>query len=165
MGMGQAFAQELEHEGAVTRKLLERIPDSTLGWKPHDKSMSMGRLAYHVAEVPGWIGMIVGKDVFEMTSGEGGPGEAKSGTELLRSFDEGLKGALSMLKGASDDILNSKWTMKVNGQVTIEMPKAAVVRVWVLNHLIHHRGQLSVYLRLNQIAVPAIYGPSADEQG
>ena len=164
MNLAQNFLQELTHEAAVSRKLLERSPTEKFGWKPHEKSMSFGRLASHLAEIPGWTIMVIDKDLFEIT-GDMKPFEAKSTDEVVRLFDDQLAQAKNLLGKTNDTHLAKQWKMTANGNTMVDMPRAAVIRSWVLNHMIHHRGQLSVYLRENNIPVPAIYGPSADERG
>jgi uncharacterized damage-inducible protein DinB len=156
---------ELEHEAATTRKLLERAPENQFDWKPHQKSMTLGRLASHCAETFTWLDVIVNQDVFEMDPGSYTPFQAGSQSELLEAFDANVESAKEIIRGQSDESLLKNWQMKTGGEVTIEMPRIAVIRGFVLNHLVHHRGQLSVYLRLNDIPVPSIYGPSADEAG
>lgn len=164
MHLNEPMLMELDHEMGNTRKALERVDETKFGWKPHAKSMSYGRLASHIAEIPGWLNAIVGMDVFEMKSGQ--PSfEAKTTKELLEHFDGGLTEARSAVKAASDEKLMGVWEMKMDGNSIIKMPRVAVIRAWVFSHMIHHRGQLTVYLRLNGAPVPALYGPSADEQG
>lgn len=165
MTLAQSFVAELNHEAAVARKLLERVPNDKLGWKPHDKSMTFGRLASHIAEIPGWVAFTLDMDHLNLDSGQFTAFNATNNAELIKTFDENTKQARNKLNGTNDGHLMKNWKMTMGGRVIIDMPRAAVVRTWVINHLIHHRGQLSVYLRLNNIPVPAIYGPSADEQG
>lgn len=164
MNLNEPLLAELDHEFANARKALERVDESKLGWKPHDKSMTYGRLASHIAELPGWMSAILDMDVFEMESGQAAF-NAASTEELLKTFDDGLAQAKAGLKAATNEKLMAVWEMKMDGKPLIQMPRIAVIRAWVLNHMIHHRGQLTVYLRLNDAPVPALYGPSADEQG
>jgi uncharacterized damage-inducible protein DinB len=160
-----SILNELEHEAAITRKLLERAPENRFDWKPHEKSMTLGRLASHCAETFTWLDVIVNQDVFEMDPKSYTPFQAGSQAELLESFDANVESAKEVMHNQSDDNLLANWQMKTGSEVTLEMPRIAVIRSFVLNHLVHHRGQLSVYLRLNDIPVPSIYGPSADEAG
>lgn len=161
--IASSLIAELEHEGAVTRKILERIPPETFDWKPHEKSMSMSRLATHVAEMHGWTGPTVTQPELDFAKFDYKPFEPKTTEELVAHFDKNYSEAIETLKGASDDIWFEPWSLK-NGETTyFTMPKVVVMRSMVLNHIVHHRGQLSVYLRENNIPVPAMYGPSADE--
>lgn len=166
MSLAKMFLPELEHEAATTRKCLERFKDDQLGWKPHGKSMSVGQLISHLAEIPGWTPATFHMDELDL-SPPGGPPYTPtlyaSVAETLAAFDKGVAEAKATLEGASDASFGENWTMLFGGNKIFTMPRAAVLRTWVLNHLIHHRGQLSVYLRLLEIPVPAIYGPSADE--
>ncbi len=155
---------ELGHEMATTRRLLERAPDAKFGWKPHEKSMTLGRLTGHIAELPGWVGSIVDKPGFDMGGGYKPQDPATVG-ELLVTFDKNVAFVTQVLKPLTDKALLETWRFTKQGQLILEMPRVGVVRTLLLNHLIHHRGQLSVYLRLNDIPVPSIYGPSADEPG
>ena len=164
MTIGNILAQEMEQESATTRKYLERVPEDKWDWKPHEKSMPFGRLASHVADSNGWGAGIVEFDNFSMKTGEFEAFNASSKEELLQNFDEGLAKLLELLRGADDATMQKNWQMIVDGNVMFEMPKMVCIRAWVINHMIHHRGQLSVYLRENDIPVPATYGPSADEQ-
>jgi uncharacterized damage-inducible protein DinB len=165
MSMNQALLPEFDQEMANTRKTLERIPDSTMGWKPHPKSFPMGTLALHVAQLPGWIPVTIGKDELEIGDGPGyPPPEDNRQKALLELFDKNVAEARAALAGASDETLIKPWTLIVRGQKAFSMPKIAVLRSFVMNHIIHHRAQLGVYLRLNDVAVPGLYGPSADDK-
>jgi len=158
-----ALIAELEHEGATTRKVLERIPPETFDWKPHKKSMTMGRLATHVAEMHGWTKLTVEQPELDFSKFDYKPFEPKTTDELIQHFEKSFNEAIESLKGASDEIWFEPWSLK-NGETTyFTMPKVVVMRSMVLNHIVHHRGQLSVYLRENNIPLPAMYGPSADE--
>ena len=161
--LAAAFLAELENEAKVTRQVLERVPADKFDWKPHEKSMTFGRLASHVAEMFGWTKETLTKDVLDYSTMDYKPFEPQSTEELLAFFDERIADAKSTLAGTSDEQFMTEWTMRNGEQVYFTMPKVAVMRTFVMNHIIHHRGQLSVYLRLNDIPVPSIYGPSADE--
>ena len=163
MAIVDALLPEFDHEMAVARKVLERVADDQLGWKPHEKSMSLGRLATHVAEIPQWAHTILNEPEFDMTESSYQPKTAASTAEVLSIFDGQVKTVRAILAGKSDAELMTTWTFKQNGKELFGMPRAAAWRSWVMNHLIHHRGQLSVYLRLTGAKVPGIYGPSADE--
>ncbi len=165
MSMNQALLPEFDQEMANTRKTLERIPDDKMGWKPHPKSFPMGTLARHVAQLAGWIAVTINKDSLELAGTPGyPPPEENKHKELLEVFDKSVADSRAALAGASDETLRKQWTLTMNGQTLLAMPKIAVVRSMVMNHLIHHRAQLGVYLRMNDVAVPALYGPSADER-
>jgi uncharacterized damage-inducible protein DinB len=153
---------ELTHEMATTRRLLERAPDTKFGWKPHDKSMTLGRLTGHIAELPGWIATIVDKPGFDFAGGEYKPFAPTSTTDLLTTFDKHVAVAAEALKPLTDTALMESWRLTKQGQLIMEMPRIGVARTLLLNHIIHHRGQLSVYLRLLNVPLPSIYGPSAD---
>lgn len=161
MSISAALLPEFDQEMATTRKTLERIPDDKLGWKPHEKSMSLGRLASHIAELPSWASVGLNMDVLEMSNYT--PWEAASREEVLAKFDKNVADARAAIAAASDEKYMTNWSLSMGGKTLMTMPKVAVVRTFMMNHLIHHRGQFSVYLRLNNIAVPSIYGPSADE--
>ena len=161
--LAAAFLAELENEAKVTRTCLERVPADKFDWKPHEKSMTFGRLASHVAEMFGWTKETLNKDVLDFATMDYKPFEPQSTEELLAFFDERIADSKATLASTSDEQFMTEWTMRNGDQVYFTMPKVAVMRSFVMNHIIHHRGQLSVYLRLNDIPVPSIYGPSADE--
>jgi uncharacterized damage-inducible protein DinB len=157
---------EFDHEMANTRKTLERVPLDKPDWKPHPKSMAMGGLATHLSNIPTWVVYTIDQDSLDLApGGEPLPSAelAKSQAELLATFDANTAKARASIAGVSDAELFKPWTLMSNGNTILSMPKIAVLRSFVMNHLIHHRAQLGVYLRLNDIAVPSIYGPSADE--
>ena len=160
--LGASFLNELDAEAAACRKCLERIPESLFDWKPHEKSMLMGYLALLVAEIPLWIQQIV--DVSEIDFGTFQHFKAKTTAELVHHFEENLVKARTSLAGATDESLQEPFHLKLNGQVLVSVPKKDNVGP-TINHLVHHRGQLTVYMRLNNLPVPSIYGPSADERG
>ena len=155
--------QELEQEAPTTRRVLERVPEDQLGWKPHEKSMTLGRLAAHVAELPELILPALTQDEFDFGSGDFKPFEPQSTAGLLEKFDRNIEAAAGLLEKQPDDRMGEKWKLRSGDHVLFEMPRAAVVRFVGLNHVVHHRGQLSVYLRLLDVPLPSIYGPSADE--
>ncbi|MGH9433408.1 MAG: DinB family protein [Terriglobia bacterium] len=166
MAFSEALLPEFDQEMANTRRTLERVPEDKLGWKPHEKSGSMGWLAAHVATIPEWVSDAINKDSMDMAPNGvrvASPPEPKTRQELLGVFDKGVAAARKAIAGASDDHLRKPWTLLSNGQTILTLPRIALLRTWVMNHSIHHRAQLGVYLRLNNIPVPAIYGPSADE--
>jgi uncharacterized damage-inducible protein DinB len=162
MAIRDSLLPEFDHEMQVTRKVLERVPEGRFGWKPHDKSMTLGRLATHIAQIPGWVKQTLVEDGIDI-GGDFKPEEMATRAEVLAAFDRMVGVARPLLESATDAQFLSPWTLKNKGQEVFTMPKIAVVRAWVFNHAVHHRGQMSVYLRLNDVPVPSIYGPSADE--
>ena len=161
MSMTAALLQEFETEAGTTRRVLERIPADKLEWKPHPKSMSLGVLGLHVAASPGVICGWANEDV---TQFKGEPSPAPTSTDqILAAHDASVTKSKDILGKLGDEGLKAMWSAKVGDNTLMTMPKAALVRAIVMNHWIHHRGQLSVYLRLLDVAVPSIYGPSADE--
>jgi uncharacterized damage-inducible protein DinB len=161
MAIADALLPEFDREMTTTRKLLERVPEDRLAWKPHAKSWSLGELATHVATLPGWGAATLNLAEIDMT---GPPNTAAtSRADLLGRFDKNVAETRAALVGKSDAEMMAPWSLKQSGRTVFTMPKAAVWRGFVLNHIVHHRGQLSVYLRLNDVPVPSIYGPSADE--
>lgn len=167
MNISEKFLPEFDEEFATTRKFLELVPDDKLTWKPHEKSMELGRLAWHIADFPEWCRDTFKQDFLRMTEEDGATAmdgwKSKTRADMLARFDRDLPEARAMLAKASDADMAHPWKMEWAGQVVIDSPREQVLRKWVLNHLIHHRAQLGVYLRLNDIAVPGSYGPSADE--
>ena len=163
MNLGQILAQELQYEAQSTRKMLERVPDQ-FDWQPHDKSMTLGRLATHVAEIPQWTRATVTADELDFAKTDYKPVTLNNAAELVETFDKAIADSVELLQNASDADLMRPWQLRNGEKVLLEMPKAAVLRSMVLSHLIHHRGQLSVYLRLKDVPLPSVYGPTADEQ-
>ena len=162
MAMKDGLLAEFDHEMGTTRKLLERLGSANLAWKPHERSMSLGGLATHLSTIPQWGGTILNEPSFDLASAGPNVREKTSHADILAAFDASTKQTRAWLD-KSDAELASPWTLKRGGQEVFTMPRAAAFRSFVLYHIVHHRGQLSVYLRLNGIPVPAIYGPSADE--
>ncbi len=167
MSMSQALLPELDQEIGKTRKVLERLPMERFDWKPHEKSFSLGELGNHTARILGWGTQTLVTESFEMEpEGEEGPPEppvARDRASLLAAFDEGASEFRKAVEGATDEALMAPWSLYQKGQALFTLPRMAVIRSMIMNHLIHHRGQLSVYLRMNDVPVPSIYGPSADE--
>jgi len=166
MPISEALLPEFDHEMANTRKTLERVPDDKFGWKPHEKSGTMGWLAGHLAMIPHWTTVTIGQDSLDLAPPGAPPPQIpklNSRKEVLETFDKNVAGARADIARASDAHLLKPWTLLKGGKTVITMPRIAVLRGFVMNHSIHHRAQLGVYLRLNNIPVPAIYGPSADE--
>lgn len=165
MGLNDSMLPEFDNEMANTRKTLERVPEDKFGWKPHEKSSAMGALASHLANLPSWGSLTLGSDSFDLNPG-GTPArteELTSRAGLLETFDKNVAATRAAIAGASDPDFFKPWTLLSNGNTLMTLPKIAVLRNFVLNHVIHHRAQLGVYLRLNDVPVPSIYGPSADE--
>jgi uncharacterized damage-inducible protein DinB len=162
MALKDALLAEFDHEMGTTRKLLERIPDAQLGWKPHEKSMSLGGLATHLANLPQWGGTILDDSSFDLASAPPNMTERGCRAEILAAFDNATKETRAKMDKTDAEYLGL-WALKRGGHEMFSMPRAAAFRSFVINHSVHHRGQLSVYLRLNNVPVPAIYGPSADE--
>ena len=156
-----AIVQELENEATTTRRVLERVPSDKLAWKPHAKSMSLGELALHVAMSPGVICGWAAQDVTQFT-GEKMPAP-QSTEEILKAHDQSVETSKELLGQIGDAGLDKMWSAKAGDNTLMTMPKGSLVRAIVMNHWIHHRGQLSVYLRLLDVPLPSIYGPSADE--
>ena len=162
MPLIDALLPEFDHEMTTTRRLLERVPEERFEWKPHEKSMSLGALSTHLANLPVWADLTIRQQEFDLaTSDPVTPAATRK--ELLALFDRNVTNARAALAGRTDGELLAPWTLKQSGHVVFTMPKTSVLRSFVLNHVVHHRGQLSVYLRLQDVPVPSIYGPSADE--
>ena len=165
MKMTDLFLAELEREAVPTRRTLERVPEGRNDWKPHEKSMPLGYLASLVAKLPSWAAMTIKQDELDL----GAPGaynqqNPETNRELLQTFEDAVVQAREALASTTDEHLLTSWRLLVGGKVVSEQPRHVVLRDAVFNHLAHHRGQLTVYLRLNGVPVPSIYGPSADER-
>ncbi len=167
MTITESFLLEFESELLSTRRMLEHLPDGALDYKPHEKSMSMGRLAGHIAEMPGWGVHTAEQTELDIHPPGGKPlevFEASSRAAALEVFDQQRALGLTAIGKLDDDAMHVDWTLRSQGRSIFTMPRIKVLRSMILNHIIHHRGQLSVYLRLNGQPVPGMYGPSADEQ-
>jgi uncharacterized damage-inducible protein DinB len=162
MSIAEMLLPEFDQEMANTRKMLELVPEDKLDYKPHEKSMTLGRLAGHTAEMAGWATTTINTEELVLTPGMQ-PFSPKSRQELLDSFDKGVAEARAAIAGASDEHLAKIWTLTFGGKPVFAMPRSAVIRSMVMSHVIHHRAQLGVYLRLNEVEIPGMYGPSADE--
>jgi uncharacterized damage-inducible protein DinB len=167
MRIADTFLPEIEQEMAQTRKTLARVPDDKFNYKPHEKSMEMGALALHIAMMTGWGADTLKNDNFDVAPVDGpqyAMPTAKTTAEVLALFDKNVVALKSALGEADDPAMMKQWSLLAGGKPIFTMPRVAVMRGMILNHLVHHRGQLTVYLRLNGVPVPALYGPSADEQ-
>jgi uncharacterized damage-inducible protein DinB len=160
--MVDALLPEFDHEMTTTRKLLERVPEDKFEWKPHARSMSLGGLATHIATIPSWGETTLTQSEIDL-GGAGVAETVRSRAELLGTFDKNVKATRAALTARTDGEFMEPWTLKSGGHTIFTMPKATVWRSFVMNHIIHHRAQLSVYLRMHDIPLPAMYGPSADE--
>jgi uncharacterized damage-inducible protein DinB len=161
MSINEGFIKEVQQESIATRSMLERILPETFDWKPHEKSMSMRRLAVLVADMFGWLEFMIDADELDFAKGYTQP-EPKTTQELVDFFDKQLAAGLTSLKNADDSVFSQNWTLRNGEDIYMVNSKLDVVRQ-TINHMVHHRGQLSVFLRLKDIPVPPIYGPSADE--
>ena len=163
MPFSETLLPEFDEEMKNTRRLLECVPDGKFDYQPHPKSMILGRLATHVAEIPSWTTHTLDVEVFELPA-DFKPTVAASRAELLAIFDKGVTEARAKIAAATDEDWRKTWTLQFGGKTFMSMPRSAVMRSVIMNHMIHHRAQLGVYLRLNDVAFPGMYGPSADEK-
>jgi uncharacterized damage-inducible protein DinB len=163
MALKDALLPEFDHEMGTTRRLLERVPEADFAWKPHDKSFSLGNLAGHLANLPHWVEIAIDESSFDVGTRDTRSTPPASVAALLQKFDDNVKKARAKIDEQPDQALFAPWTLKNNGEQVFTMPKIGVLRSFVMNHMIHHRGQLSVYLRLRNVPLPSIYGPTADE--
>lgn len=163
MSLGRILLAELQYEIISTRKMLERIPSDKLQWKPHEKSMTMERIAGHIVEMIGWTKETLTQSELNFATMPYTPTDYKDAAEMVADLDKNIAAAVEILTNCSNETMAENWTMRNGEEIYFTMPKAAVMRSFVMNHIIHHRGQLAVYLRLLDIPVPSIYGPSADE--
>jgi len=167
MKLTELFLAELDREGPLTVRVLERVPEGRNDWAPHQKSMPLGRLAALVAGMPSWLAMMIDRSEFDLNPPGGSSGsfqtDFKTAADLVKTANDGAAAARAALQKTSDDHLMKPWRLLVSGKAVIEQPRHVMMRDSI-NHLAHHRGQLTVYLRLNDVPVPAVYGPSADDQ-
>lgn len=161
MSVAGGLLAEFEQEAQATRRVLEQVPEDKLAWRPHPKSLSLGQLALHVAAVPANVTRIAAVDTFEM----GGRTYAEAGSrrELLDALETSIRQVREFLSGLSDERASQTWSMTKDGRTLMAVPRSAFIRMVMFNHLYHHRGELCVYLRLLDLPVPSVYGPSADE--
>jgi uncharacterized damage-inducible protein DinB len=165
MALKDSLLPEFDHEMGTTRRLLERVPEADFAWKPHAKSFSLGDLASHIASLPHWVDALCDLTEFDVEKAgpDARPATPASVAALLATFDKNVKAAREKVSQQGDGTLMTVWTFKQGANEIFSMPKIAVWRSFIMNHLIHHRGQLSVYLRLRDVPLPSIYGPTADE--
>jgi uncharacterized damage-inducible protein DinB len=166
MELKELFLAQLEREAAVTRKAVERVPEGRNDWTPHEKSMPLGKLAALVATMPGWIWFMIEQDALDLDDPANDEFKTKAmagKAELLAALEAGVAKSRKALEETTEEHLHKNWKLKMGGQVLSDLPRHVVLTDTVFSHLAHHRGQLTVYLRLNDASVPAIYGPSADE--
>ncbi len=161
--LNQAFIAELKHEAASTKRILERVPEGKFDWKPHQKSMTLGRLTTHVAELPGFLNSILTMDELDFAKGHYKASHAATPEELMQVFQQKLDEVVETLQNTSDEQMNASFTLRSGDHVSATRPRKVAIRSMALNHIIHHRGQIAVYLRLLDVPVPGLYGPSADE--
>jgi uncharacterized damage-inducible protein DinB len=161
--INQSFIAELKQEAASTKRILERVPEGKFDWKPHEKSMTLGRLASHVAELPAFLNSILTMDEFDFGKGHYKPSHAKTPEELMNVFQQKLDEVVETLQNTSDEKMQANFTLRNGDTVFATVPRTVAIRSMAMNHIIHHRGQIAVYLRLLDIPVPGMYGPSADE--
>jgi uncharacterized damage-inducible protein DinB len=168
MSIAEALLPEFDHETATTRTLLERVPEAMASWKPHAKSMSLGELAMHVATIPGWAPATLKETEFD-TNPPGGqpysPPRFESTAAMVSAYEQSVKATRELLAGTTDGEMMVPWALKSGGKTMFSMPRIAVFRSFIMNHAVHHRGQLSVYLRMCDVPLPSIYGPTADTKG
>src|SRR5262245_41711720 len=165
MAIAESILPEFDHETATTRTLLERVPADKAEWKPHEKSMSLGQLAMHIANLPHWASITLERTEFDTNPPDGSRETTpayESRAKLLQFYDANVSTARALLARTTDGEFMVQWTLKNGGKNLFGMPRVAVFRSFVLNHAVHHRGQLSVYLRLLDVPIPNIYGPTAD---
>ena len=162
MPIAQMLLPEFDQEMANTRKMLERVPDGKFDYKPHEKSMTLGRLAGHIAELPTYATVTLSMDSFDVPDNYQ-PLVPTSRKQVLESFDKNAAEARAAIASATDEQLGKIWSLRARGKEMFSMPRSAVLRAMVMSHLIHHRAQLGVYLRLNNVEIPGMYGPSADD--
>jgi uncharacterized damage-inducible protein DinB len=163
MNTAQRLVADLQQEAAKNKLMLEKIPESKLSWKPHEKSMTIGRLGMHIAELPHWITRSLSSDEYDMGTAPYNPNIPQAHAQIMAEFESQLRKATDILNTASDDALAKTWKFRKGDRVIYDMPRSDVIRRQ-LNHIIHHRGQLSVFLRLLDVPVPGVFGPTADER-
>ena len=165
MTIAESIVAEFQYEAATTRKMMECVPEQKFDWRPHEKSMTLGRLATHLAEMPEWTGALLDQDELDLADSDYTPVTAGSSAELLELFDKNVAAFTESVSRRSDEELLSGWTLRAGEKVMGTQPKVSALRAFILSHGIHHRGQLSVFLRLLDVPLPQVYGPTADDRG
>jgi uncharacterized damage-inducible protein DinB len=165
MTLSEALLGDFQYEAANTRKVLEAVPADRWDWKPHDKSMSLAQLAGHIAENPGWVDSMMADELDFGAMGDWKPFLPASRDELLSTWDKGVAHFTEQITGKDDAFMSGTWTMRQGEKVLMAMPRHVAIRGMALHHVLHHRGQLTVYLRLLEVPVPSTFGPSADDPG
>lgn len=163
MSLHQSLLAELKQEAAGTKRMLEKVPTDKFNWKPHEKSFSLGKLAIHVADMINWVHVTINQDELDFANNSYKTPDIETSEQLLAFFEESLANAVNILGNTTDEVLEQNWTMRAGETIYFTLPKKIVLRTFVLNHIVHHRAQLSVYFRLLDIPVPGMYGPTADE--
>ena len=163
MSISELLLKELEKEATSTRKILAVVPDEHLAWQPHEKSFTLGRMASHVAELPLFLNRILDADEYDMATRTAQPYVCADNADLRSHFETRLAEGIPSLEKATDEYLHQNWVLRRGELVIAESTRYEAIRNWMLNHHIHHRGQLSVYLRMLNVAIPGMYGPSADD--
>lgn len=163
MKIRERFAGELDNEISITRRILERVPDDKFDWKPHPKSFSLGQLASHIATIGQWWPLTVSTNFLDFAQPMPPPKQAATSKELIETFDDTWEKTLAVLWQTEDEAMLENWELRRGEKVLLSHPRVVVLRAMIINHMVHHRGQLSVYLRLLDVPVPSIYGPSADD--
>lgn len=164
MSIKETALFDLEEELNATRRLLERLPDGRFDWRPHEKSWTLGEMATHIASLPWWMLTSIDEDEFDLGGGAGSPETRSDSESVLELFDAEATALRASFAAATDETMNEPWQLRHGETVIMEQPKSVVLRRWGISHLIHHRAQLTVYLRLLDVPLPPIYGPTADEQ-
>ncbi|MEN8144433.1 MAG: DinB family protein [Gemmatimonadota bacterium] len=168
MGLAQALLPEFDAEMAKTRAILERLPEDKFDWQPHEKSTNLVGLATHITNLPSWVSMVLERDELDINPPDGDSPHVEpiaSVADALARFDKNASGGRESLSSAEDEVFYQPWSLLNGGENIFTAPKVGVLRSFVMNHLIHHRAQLGVYLRMNDVPLPSVYGPSADEAG
>jgi uncharacterized damage-inducible protein DinB len=164
MAVAGGWLSDFDHETTVTRLLLERVPEDALEWRPHEKSFTLGGLAAHLTQIPHWGTTILDQSRYDLSGGGAPRPTAASRAEILTAFDRTVHEVRRAFQQKSDAELTAPWTLAKDGKPLLTMPRIAALRRFVIHHLVHHRGQLTVYLRLRGVPIPPLYGPTADER-
>lgn len=164
MTLNKSLFEELQRESISTKKILEKVPTEHLDWKPHEKSYKMGALAAHIGEITGWLDLMLNADELDFATMNYVPPVIKENADIIKVFEENFAKGKAVLEKATDESFNGTWRMRHGDHIIFDLPRAEVIRTWVFSHIVHHRAQLGVYLRLLNIPLPSTYGPTADAQ-